>query len=155
MSQWTIGSGLDSNSKALIFCFWSSSSANLKMSCRFETLQDLSLFFKYGLMMPSIKLEATIMLPGSVGVRGYAYSTKLKILKCTHAWPNLFVWMWFIYVWPLWNYHTLKIFPVREVSLQTNVNPMNAALSHIYGVIPLKLLKQHFQDLCRKWWKSW
>ena len=76
MSQWAIVSGLALKSKALIFCFWSSSSANLKMSCRVEILQDLSLFLMYGFMMPSIKFEARIMLAGSVGVRVYACSTK-------------------------------------------------------------------------------
>ena len=46
--------------------FLSSSSANLKMSCRLETLQDLSLFLMYRFMMPSINFEAKIMLPGSM-----------------------------------------------------------------------------------------
>ena len=78
MSQWTIMSGLDSKSKALIFCFWSSLSANLKLSYRFQILQDLSLFLMYGFMMPSIKFEARIMLAGCVGVRVYACSTKCE-----------------------------------------------------------------------------
>ena len=76
MSQWAIVLGLVSKSKALIFCFWSSSSANLKTSCRLEILQNLSLFLIYGFMMLSIKFEARIMLAGSVGARVYACSTK-------------------------------------------------------------------------------
>ena len=51
------------------------------MSCRFETLQDLSLLLIYGFMMPSIKCKARIILPGSVGVRIYACSTKSENLE--------------------------------------------------------------------------
>ena len=40
---------------------------SLKMSCRFEILQDISLLFVYGFMMPSIKFEARIIVAGSVG----------------------------------------------------------------------------------------
>ena len=45
--------------------FLSSSSANLKTSCRFEILQDLNLFLIYGFMVPSIKFEVRIVLAGS------------------------------------------------------------------------------------------
>ena len=62
----------------LIFCFWSSSSASLKMSHGFYILQDLHLFLICGFMMPSIKFEASIILTGSMGVRVCACSTKFK-----------------------------------------------------------------------------
>ena len=101
-------------------------------------------------MIPSTKVEARIMLVGSVGVRLYACSTKSENFEMYSCMAKSVCLYGLIYVWPLWSFHTLKIFPVREVSLQTNVYLMNAALAYIYGVIPLKLLNQHSQDPCRK-----
>ena len=122
----------DLKSKALIFCFWSSSSAILKMSCRFEILWDLSLFLICGFFIPLVKFVARIVLAGSVGVRVCACSTKSVKLWNVFMHGQICLPEFGQFMLGHCGISTLwKFFPVREVSLQPKVCLMNEALSHI------------------------
>ena len=100
-------------------------------------------------MMPSIKVEARMILARSVGVRVYACSSKsenFEMYSCMakSVYLNMVNLCLVIVEFP----HCENL-SCKRGFIAGQFLPMNAALSHIYGAIPLKLLKQYFQDLCR------
>ena len=104
--------------------------------------------------MPSLKFETRIMLAGSVGVGVYACSTKSKNFEmyscmaksvCLNVVNLCLAIVEFL--------HSVNLSFKRGFIAGQCLSDECRYLTY-YGVIPLKLLKQNFQDLCRKWWKS-